>query len=371
MTESTPSLAPDTEQTKQQLTDNLNSNQVVTAYSLALLNVSLNPIPGLNPQPDWFDTMQTNLAAAKQSGQYWIDTLGPQLFSTVPQSIINYSDTFNADTGFILQILKDCNYNPGTDQKDQILALLNNTLQELDTQQGAIVDAQTALVAFSQTVSEQHQQLVDGNNGALAALQEDQDQVIGIQGQIADLNAKLAADSTLATTSEVGLGVGIFIAVAGFALCVATGGLAAPAVVGGAGVVGAGLGIAGTTVWNIDKTNDLKNIQKEQNLLSAENAQISALQTIISTTGTLTTANESAEAALVAIKAMYETLAQKMQATINNVEAADNADIPGILQAAKITTAQTDYDQLTAFATQIEDLSVTNQGVIPAPGTPA
>ena len=53
-------LTPDTDATQQTLTDSVNANTVVTAYAHAMLNVQLNEIPGLDTQPDWFNTMKTN-----------------------------------------------------------------------------------------------------------------------------------------------------------------------------------------------------------------------------------------------------------------------------------------------------------------------
>jgi hypothetical protein len=367
MTDTTNTLAPDTDQTQQDLADNLNANTIVTAYAHAMLNVQLNPIPGLDSQPDWFDTMQTNLATAKTHADSWVEDLGPRLFATIPQSIINYNNTFLNATNDILGIIKDAGGNPTEAQKNSIIELLQATLARLDQQKSTITTAQSDLVTFSENIQTDHDNLLDGNNGAIEALHEDQDKVIEIQGKINKLNQQLAKDKQLATVAEIGIGVGIFLAVAGFALAVATGGAAAPLVVGAVGVIATGAAIAGTVVWNDDITQDLKDINDAQNELDAEQAQVSALQTIISTVEGLVTLNESAQTALSQILDMYETLSQKMTSVISDLEQAQADEVGGILQKLDIESAQTAWGQLEQFAEKVEALSITNQGTIDAP----
>ncbi|MDK2596903.1 HBL/NHE enterotoxin family protein [Pseudoalteromonas obscura] len=367
MTDTANTLAPDTDQTQQNLADNLNANAIVTAYAHAMINVQLSPIPGLDSQPDWFDTMQTNLTTAKEHADFWIEDLGPRLFATIPQSIINYNNTFINATNDILGIIKDAAGNPTDAQKNSIIELLQATLTRLEQQKSTIKTAQSDLVTFSEDIQTDHNNLLEGNNGAIAALHEDQDKVIEIQGKIVELNQRLAKDKTLATVSEIGIGVSIFLAVAGFALAIATGGAAAPLVVGGVGVVATGAAIAGTVIWNDDITQDLKDINDAQNELDAEQAQVSALKTIICTVEGLVMLNESAQTALSQILDMYETLSQKMTAVISDLEQAQADEVGGILQKLDVESAQTAWGQLEQFAEAVEQTSMINQGTMDAP----
>jgi len=360
-------LTPDTDATQQTLTDSVNANTVVTAYAHAMLNVQLNEIPGLDTQPDWFNTMKTNLAIAQTNANEWINTIGPNIFATVPQSIINYSNTFTAATNEVLTIIDAAGSSPSDDQKTQILELLNATLTRLDQQKTSVSAAYDSVVAFNTLIETDETNLVDGQDGANAAILTDGDAVLDIQSKIDKFTAKFATDKQLATTAEIGLGVGIFIAVAGFALAVATGGAAAPLVVGAIGVVVTGAAIAGTVVWNQDMSDDLKEINDAQNELDAENAQISALQTIVSAASTLVSENQGAQAALSTILDMYETLSQKMSSVITDLTNAEADEVASILQKLDIETAQTAWSQLTDFATQIESLTITVQENVDAP----
>ena len=346
------SLTPTTDETKSNLTDGFNSTMLITAYSHAMLNIVINPAS--SPPPAWFDTFNANLKTAQQHAQNWVDNLGPQISSTVPQTIIDYGNTFSAATGDILNILQTSNDNPNADQEKQILALVEALLTQLGAQKKTILDLQTQLQAFASNIIQDNANMQDGQNSAENAIQADKETIQKIKDHISRLQVDMAKANAKATVSDIGIGVGIFVAIAGFALAVATGGAALPLVVGAVAVVGVGGAIASSVIFNDQASKDLEQINSLQGQLSDENKQVAALQSIVSSITSLVTENEAAQKAMTSVLTMWDTLEGKLQTVLKDLNTAEK-DTPGILQQLDIQTSQKAWQQLVGFATNMQD----------------
>lgn len=346
MTTSTSSLAPDTTDTQQQLTTSLNANTVITAYSHALQSVVLNPVQG---QQDWYDTFSQNLKLAQQHAQVWVETLGPQVFATIPQSIINYANTFSAGTSDILGILQKIDGVPTKQQQDDINNLINAILVTLQQEQVTLKDTYTQLQNFMTTVQADHTALLSGKNSSQNQVQIDETQLAKIQAKINSIQQQIQSDSQKALISEIGLGVAIFVTVAAIALTVATGGIAAPVAIA-VGVIGIGAAIAGTVIFSKEVSKDYDDLYQEQKDLTEEQAQVSALIGITNSINSLVQANEAATQALSDVLDTWAVLEEKLKAVVDDLQKAEAPNIPAIIESLDIQTAQKAWDQLVQFA---------------------
>jgi uncharacterized protein YdiU (UPF0061 family) len=339
-------LAPDTTGTQTQLTTTLNANTVITAYTHALQNAVVAPLDG---QGSWYTTFNTNLKLAQQHAQVWVDTLGPAVFATIPQSIINYSNTFTAGTNDILQILSEISGIPTPTQQTQINELINAILVTLQQQQATLTNTYTQLQGFMTTVQADHTALLSGQNSAQAQVQIDQTQLAKIQAKINSIQQQIQSDSQKALISEIGLGVSLFIIVCAIALTVATGGIAAPVAIA-VGVIGVGAAIAGTVIFSKEVSQDFDNLYAEQKELTEEQAQVSALTGITNSINALVSANEAATQALSAVLDTWSVLEQKLQSVATDLQNAEAGDVPAIIESLDLQASQLAWSQLVAFA---------------------
>jgi hypothetical protein len=364
-------MAPDPSTTQSTLTDAYNANNIITAYCQALANIQLNWVSGPSQPPtppDWFTALQAALATAQTHATTWITSLGPQIFSTVPQSIINYSNTFTAATNDILNIINGLpqGTDPTAAQQQQINALIGAILSVLQTQSQSVTTVQTLLTTFQTNVQGDNTALVTGQNNAQNAVTIDQGTLQSIQAQINQVQQEIAADSKLAEESEIGLGVAIFIVVVGIALTVATAGAAAPILVG-VGVVAVGLAIAGTVIFSQKVNSDIQQLYSLQSELSAEQAQVASLQGIVNSITALVQANEAAQTAISAVADAWSVLEAKLSAVQTQLNNAEAGDVLPIIESLDLQTAQTDWAQLTAFATNMQNNGITVQPPIQQP----
>ncbi|HEY1017109.1 MAG TPA: HBL/NHE enterotoxin family protein [Herpetosiphonaceae bacterium] len=359
LTDTQPPLAPATDATQEVLTDHYNANNTITAYAHALQNIQLNPVSD-EPQ-DWFTNLQGSLTTAQQHAQSWVTDLGPQVFSKVPQSIINYTNIFMPATQQILDILKNIHGVPTPEQQSDINALIDAQLQTLGAEKQTILDLQAKLVQFANDIQADHTNLLTGENDAQKAVAIDETDMQKIQAKINDVQNQIQLDSKLALSSEIGLGVAIFIVVVGVALAVATEGAAAPLVAIGIGVLATGGAIAGTVIFSKKVSEDLDKLHDLQQQLSDEQAQVAALNGITSSVQSLVAANEQATKAMSDVLETWQTLEDKLQSVLDDLQKAEAPNLPAIIESLDIQTAQTAWGQLSDFATKMQQNSVTVQ----------
>lgn len=356
--------APDAAQTTQQLTDSYNANNTVTSYAHAIANLQLNwDTQLMGPVPKWFTDMSANLAKAQSHAQTWIDTLGPQIFATIPQSLINYTNTFNTDMGAVLQMLQNLppGQPPTAAQQAAINAIVNNVLNTLGVQKQTLLDIQASLVAFTNDVQADHTTLVDGSGAAQKAVGIEQGMIKKIQDQIDIVNKHLNDDKKAAMAFEISLVLGVFITVAAVAIAVSTDGVGAPLLVGAVGVAGIGAGIAGSVIFNKKIDADIDQLTALQQELKDDQKIAATLGSITSSMNMMVKSNEAASQALSTILDMWQTLEGKLGAVATQLQNAEAPEVPAIIESLDLESAQTAWAQLTAFCTAMLTNPVTIQ----------
>lgn len=346
-------VAPDPQGTQQTLTDGANANATITAYAHALQNCIITPIEG---HLDWYKTFNNDLKQAQEHAKVWVDTLGPLVFAQVPQSIINYGNTFSTATDNIISILSSLppSKAPTSDQQQQINDLINALLVVLLDEKTKILDVHKQLQEFATNIHNDHTSLLEGQNSARQQVQLEQKQVDLINAQINKIKAQLQTDNTSATASEIGLGVAIFITVAAIGLAVATAGAAAPLIAVGIGVIGVGASIAGTVIFSEKVKADIEELYKQQAALSDEERQVCALQGITESIQSLVTQNEAATKAVSNVLDTWAVLETKLQSVLDDLQKAEASHVPAIIEKLDLQTARKAWDQLVAFADRMQ-----------------
>ena len=160
--------------------------------------------------------------------------------------------------------------------------------------------------------------------------------------------------------SEIGLGVAIFVLVVGIALAVATGGAGA-IVVAGVGLVGIGAAI-GTTVYFSDQVSkDIDELHTEQQALTDEQRQVTALTGVTTSIQGLVAANETASTAISSVLDTWSVLEVKLKSVIDDLAKAEAPDVPAIIETLDLQAAQTAWSQLSDFATGMQKSAETIQ----------
>jgi hypothetical protein len=338
-------LGPDADKTKSSLTGVVNAVATVNAYCNALNQTVLTPVG--NRRGDWFETLNAALGTAQAHATDWLKNLGPQAFSQIPQQIINYGNIFDNATRDVLALLAGISGTPTPAQQQQIVQLLQATLSELTSTQATLVGVQTQLQGFATNVQNDYTALNTGKNSAENQVLIDVNQLQIIQALIDKINGDIASDSQKAKESEIGLGVAIFITIAAFALAIETGGAAL--VVGCIGLAGIGASI-GTSVWYSEQVKeDFKKLYEQQQNLTDEQRQVTALQGIVTSTTTLLDQSRAAQNAIASLLDAWAVLIAKLTAVVSDVQSAEAKDLPAIIAKLDLQAAQAGWGQLVDF----------------------
>lgn len=348
-------MAPPVEDTQNSLTASTNANFVVTAYVHALLNTTLTQLAN---QGDWYGPFDASLKIAQEHAQAWVGDLGPHVFATIPQAIVNYSNTFTQVTNDVLGIMNQIQGTPTSEQQTQINQLIGALLQELQQQQKTLTGIQTELSTFVADVSGDHTNLLTGQNSAQAEVIADHDLAATISGQITQIQANIASDSAKALASEIGLGIAIFVMVVAIAAAVATEGAATPLVIAGIGLLSVGAAIGTTVVYSKDVSADIDQLHAAQAQLTDEQRQVTALQGVTGSIDGLVTANAAAQEALVTVLDAWASLEKKVQTVVDDLNSVEAPGLSAYIESLDLQAAQADWTQLTQFASGMEKSAI-------------
>jgi Bacillus haemolytic enterotoxin (HBL) len=346
-------VAPDGA-SNQNLADTVNSMTAVTGYANAIANIVL--LPATTPPADWFPVLSGALVMAQSHCQTWVEVIGPNLSSGIPQTLIDYGNFFAATTQDILSIVgSSTDLNAASRQL--VLQDIDGLLEFLATESTAVATLHTQLKQFQSDVLADHTALSTGTGAAQKALNLDEATIATINSNIAGIQAAIATASTQATYSEIGIGLSIFVGLCAVTLAVATGGAGA-VLVGCVAVAGFGAAIDRTVAYNETVTSDLAKLQVQQNALTDDQAQATALSSIVNTTQTIVTANEAASAALDTLETIWTTLTGKLTSVQKDLIGADKAADGKTFAAHTVrvytNTAVAAWNQLIADATNVQ-----------------
>ncbi|HEX8251836.1 MAG TPA: HBL/NHE enterotoxin family protein [Thermoanaerobaculia bacterium] len=336
------------------LADKLDALSIVTAYSHAVVNTVINPVT--TPAETWFSKLNDNLNLAKTHSMSWISDVAPKIGSSVPQTIINYNNDFNAATAEMLRIVNGKS-SLSLAEKNDLIELIEATLGSLKTQQSAISDVEKQVKQLTKDFNDDHTNLVDGQDGAAKAVELAEAERVGIENKIGELQTELDNARAKVTLSGIGLGLSIFLAVAAFALAVASGGAGALLVAGAIGVVGIGTSATFTGIFSAEISRLISEIAEKQTMLSNKKRQVTALKGLVDSVDKLRGHNEEAKAAMTHISTMWETLGGKLSEVLSKLKNAQGDEVSVTLRRMNINAARTSWDQTAAWAQKVQDLA--------------
>jgi peptidoglycan hydrolase CwlO-like protein len=345
-------LSIDVNKAKNAFADHLDSLSIVTSYSHAMTNLVINP--ATSPPESWYTTLNENLGAGKQHALTWLTDIAPALGAKVPQTILDYNNTFLIAAGEIRRILTGKTRLTETEQKE-VLDLIEATLDSVNDQKSQVGSIKSKLVTLATDFQADHDKLVTGQNSAAKAVELADSDRVRMEGRIAELQTKLEQTRAKVTASGIGLGLAIFVAVAAFALAAVTGG-AGLLVVGAVGVIGIGTAATFTGIFTHEISELISEIHDEQVRLENKKRQVAALRGITTTVNSLKEKNEAARTSLTNIQTMWESLAAKLEAVSKNLKKGGEAAELAV-KRMNIGAAVNSWNDTAEWAKKIQDLA--------------
>lgn len=339
-------LNPDVQATKNNLTGIAFAAAQVTGFALA---VKRHNSVQLTPEPNWYGIFKTKLLLAQHEADDWMTRLSPAMFSKVPQSIIDYGNLFDAAMSEVDLILRDMGTKPTEDEKEALNQIFAALLTELGTQKRTIDRLNGDLKQFYGNVSGFRSAFDTAKQAANKDKTASQIKRESLQREIETLQAEVKAAGTKTMASGIGLGVSLFVLVAAIGFTLATGGAAAPIVVGVVALIGAGLGVAGMVVFTKEQNEKLASIHTKMAELDARDALILALGQVSSAIGTLVEQADEALKGLGTLLTTWATLETKLDAVIKDIGTADKAKLRALIEVYA-TKSKTSWNQLVNYA---------------------
>lgn len=278
----------------------------------------------------------------------------------MPQAIISFNDTFDAAYDIIMQLLKDIGSNPPTDQQKQALMDAIQALKnELDTQQTHIQGVRDQVVQFNDNLSSDNTALTTGSASVTNAITEDKKKVVDLTADISKLQVQISTMQKLLTAAEIGIVAGVVVSM----ILMETG--PAALVVGVLSIGGSAAAlIAAATIIRKDQDK----IIDDQADIKAESAQIVVLNTIANTVSKLVDTIKDAGLQMDTVLGTWATLSTKMQAVITKLNQASGTDwLKIIKEELDMNSSKRAWDQLTDFATKMQQTTVTVSSDPPLP----
>ncbi|MGK7893025.1 MAG: hypothetical protein AB4372_05150 [Xenococcus sp. (in: cyanobacteria)] len=151
-------LTPDIIKSQNSLKANRTTANNVTNYAQA----TVTAIPKIQNPPIWFQPIQQNLTAAQNHGNTWLRNICPAITSGVPQTIIDYNSVFKTKSRQILTVLEEIENKGGTttsQQKDTVDSLFIDLFNAIGEQEHAISSLQSQIKTYSTEVKGDQDQL--------------------------------------------------------------------------------------------------------------------------------------------------------------------------------------------------------------------
>jgi len=297
-----------------------------------------------SPKPDWFDDLNSELVVAQKLAQQWIDTLGPQVTSTIPLQVINFGSDFLAATNAIISI---ANANPTAQGADnpyvmEIRMIIEQTLlPPLQAVLAQMDDTSTMLATWGNAMQQAHNDLASGSTNIQAAEIDLQNDITKMNTAISSLQSEIDAENKAIAASAAAIGIGIFALVVGIALAPETGG--ASLLIGG-GIGAAGI-IGGGVTWGVMQSrinSQFDEIAKDQQELADDQRQLVALQGLQMASSNAVSSIEMATQSLSKLQTQWSTFDGEIKNVIDQLNQADQA-ISVIVQSVFTSAAQTEW----------------------------
>ncbi len=363
-------LAVDVDQTKVDLAGYVNAKCVVSSYVASLLNTDISGVV-FNDLPEdlakqlpedpkvILETLKGELATAREHGLTWSNTIEPGLTS-IPQAIINYNSQFQVEYNYIRPLVQDLIANPSDQAKrTEVLQLFQGLLDNLNTQEASIVGEMNLIRQFNTDIHTDSLNFSNANNDFAAIEQWEQANIDALNAEITAINDVIKALNTEITVTAIAAGVSVAVTAGGIYLMVTSGpvGAIVGAVVTVIGMVGVGVSVGFLISAIEEKAEEESKKAKDQLEVTLLTQQVTALNSVETTLGSLVGKGTAAEAAVQVILDTWGTLQAKLEAVIKDLEDSEK-HIGDIMSLVDLDTAKDQWAQLQEFAEAMQALPV-------------
>ena len=273
-------FAPNPDAVGVQLSSDYAANVQLSVWSHALLNTNLFPI---DPKPSWFDRVAADFAGAQSTTKKWLFEDYPSLAAALPQSLIDYGNTFGAGVDELIPLMA----KPTLSAQDRadVRDVIGEMKKQAVTQQFRVRGMQKKVEAFSKFVIATAAKMQKHQTDILASLGEARKDVEKLQSRITDIYRELGITATEAKIAMEGAamkGISIAGSLLTFTIGAAvTTGVSAP-------VIGVAIAILALTIGAIEEKAKsesvlakIREITALQVKLTSEQAQAASLQSIV------------------------------------------------------------------------------------------
>ena len=362
-------LAPDPNGVSALLGQNLGVCNALTAWANALLATALYP---LDPKPDWYDSLNTTLTAARNAAQQWVETDGPNVQSQVAQSLIDFGSLFAATSADLQPVMtavaasRTATAQQVSDLAGDIAVLIANA----QLQRTAAATLQSTVATFATTISAQRAALETDIAAANATLQADEKVVTDFQARIAALQAKLGIDALTAsndTKSAATSSLSLFGSLFMFSmLTIATDGAAAPLMAIAVGTVGTSVNGAEGSASDKSVQSDLAALGDLQTQLTAEDQQVAGLDAILTTLRKLEQCNFATSNATDALVPLWDDIVVRLQ-FVAEVLTQPAVEVVLISALTGLSDSATAWQTIVTSATNVQSSSLTMTAPVAMP----
>jgi hypothetical protein len=271
-------LAPDSEAITSQLTSDYAVNNYLMAWSHGLLNTSLYPI---DPKPAWFDKINDGLTKAKTTTETWLTEDFPEIAAGLPQTLINYGNTFRAKVDELKPLLAKETLT--ANERTHLIAHLDDLSTEAKQQQWLVLGYQKKVKDFARIVTAVAAKMETDVKEVTKSIGSAQLEVVALQNRIHELQNQLGITTTEAKnhmSSAAMTGGTISMTMVSLAVMTSIGTAAIP-VFGIAGaVLGIGINAALEAAKSAAAVEIIKEIGQLKQKLHVQQYQLAALQSV-------------------------------------------------------------------------------------------
>lgn len=271
-------LSPNGDAITTQLSSDYAVNNYLMAWGHSLLNTNLYP---LSPKPAWFDRVSTALTKAKTSTETWLIDDFPDIAAALPQSLIDYGNSFTATVDVIKPMLAAATVTAA--DRATIQAHVAELQKEAKQQQWAVLGLQKKVVAFSDLAASTATQMASEVKEVMKTLGTRQKELVALQNRIQELQVKLGVTTTEAKNSMRSAamsGATVSMTIVSFAAMTAISTASVPVF----GIAGAIIAIGVNAAMEAARSAEMVEIIREIGALtlklSAEQYQVAGLQAI-------------------------------------------------------------------------------------------
>ncbi|MEO6787855.1 MAG: hypothetical protein ABI318_17160 [Chthoniobacteraceae bacterium] len=349
-------LAPNIDQTRQQLTAILNVRHGLQLWINALENTV---IPPLTPTPAWYTAVNTSLANTQHASRSFNSGTGPDIKEVLPNTFVEFSTFFGLlarDLAPLLDQIQKGGDIPDSAQVKTLQALVGAMRKRAAEHQTTVVSIQKSLAGFHRGIVTERTALKKALAAAVPAEQKAADAVEKVQLLINALEARLIALTTKANDTDVseekalyGLAIGVAMALGNFSL----GGF-------GLGLLTVGIGFAQAEILNAEVEADVRQIGELMGTLIKDQEQFAMVEGVVSNLEGLMSGNEDAERNFSSFLDIWEFMLVRLDYLLV-VLAQPKVNISLIPDFVALDQAVDVWQQISAFASKVQNASLIHQ----------